>query len=82
MNDLCPSKEIHTFPNIPTPPNIQHLSSCYQTRIASHRVMLHSLVHHLKAEAGTSSGLFGTKVAHETCGQVSPAKLRKTVCIY
>jgi hypothetical protein len=36
----------------------------------------------LNADAGTGTGLAGTSVATETCGQVSPLKLRKTCWAY
>src|SRR5580704_12324481 len=35
-----------------------------------------------KAEAGTGSGLAGTSVATETCGQVRPLKFSSTCCEY
>lgn len=35
-----------------------------------------------KAEGGTGSSFSGISVAHETCGQVRPAKLRNTSCEY
>lgn len=37
---------------------------------------------YFQTEAGTGSGVVGISVAHETCGQVRPAKLRNTVCEY
>ena len=36
----------------------------------------------LKVYGVIGMGSFGTSVATETCGQVSPLKLRKTVCVY
>src|SRR3954462_2457640 len=36
----------------------------------------------LKIYGVIGTGSFGTSVATETCGQVSPLKFRKTVCVY
>jgi hypothetical protein len=35
-----------------------------------------------QADVGIVTGLAGTSVATETCGQVSPPKFRKTCCEY
>lgn len=35
--------------------------------------------HHFQAELGIGSSVVGINAAQETCGQVRPAKLRKTV---
>jgi hypothetical protein len=39
-------------------------------------------VRQVQAEAGTGTGAFGTSVATETCGQLSPAKFSTTCCEY
>jgi hypothetical protein len=36
----------------------------------------------VQAERGTRTGLAGTSVATETCGQLRPLKFRKTCCEY
>ena len=37
---------------------------------------------HAQAAAGIGTGMDGTNVATETCGQVRVLKFRKTVCVY